>query len=80
MHTGASSTYLRIHAVLLVLLAMILASCGGGGGGSIDLNPSNSGAGSQVTADTARSTGLLVSEEEIASLRCAAFAMTAILT
>ena len=60
-----------VHGVLAALLLAVVSlgttACGGGGSATVDLDAAGTGSGYQAS-DTGRSTGRLVTEEEIATL------------
>ena len=64
---SVANWYVRIGALVLVLAVAVAALACGGGGGSMNLTPSDNGSGS-FASNTAKSTGVLITEDEIASL------------
>jgi len=64
---SVANWYVRIGALVLILAVAVAALACGGNGGSVNLSPSDNTPGGSASA-TAKSTGVLITEDEIATL------------
>ena len=61
--------YMRVWAAALVLVLVVAAlACGGGGNGVVNMNSSATNGGDAVASGVSKTTGVLVTEEQVATL------------